>query len=124
MTRYLALPLGFTLWLAQEAHAEPFSPGAYYDTVYNIWDMGWSCVDTSHQGMNRECGSFITAMENDYLAAAERFHAEVERIGHLISRSFSEEEVADLAIMQRELNELYVYADRLRQEALSGVQRQ
>lgn len=123
MTRYLALPLGLTLWLAQAAHAEPFSPEAHYDTVYRTWDMGWVCVDTSHRGMNRECGHFITAVENEYLAAAERFHAESERIGHLMLRTFSEEEWEDLAIMQREINELYVYADRLRQEALSGAQR-
>lgn len=73
--------------------------------------------------MNRECGHFITAVENEYLAAAERFRGEAERIGHLIVRTFSEEEWEDLAIMQREINELYVYADRLRQEALSGAQR-
>lgn len=123
MLRTLALPLGLTLWLAQAAYAEPFSPEAYYDAVYRTWDMGWVCVDTSHEGMNRECGSFITAMESEYLAAVERVQAEVERIGHLIVRTFSEEEWADLELMQREINELYAYADRLRQQALSGSQR-
>lgn len=114
------LPLVAIMVLPAGAQAASFSSDAFIDEVERTWEMGWTCLDSSHQGlMTRECGHFITAAENDYWEAQADFRAEAERIGHLIYRHFSGRELDELQLMTREITEMYVYADRLRKAALA-----
>lgn len=123
MNKTLKISLALSCFIPSVAMAERFTIERLEEKIDMAHYMGWTCYESVQDNLiTVECGSFIRFFENELAPLAEEMTEEVERSGSLMFRQIPEHRLDEMAYKQREIGELYVYADRLRDEALAGQQ--
>lgn len=121
MKKILTLGAVLSIIVPSVALAERFSFDELEEAVNMAHYMGWTCYESATENMiTVECGSFIRFCENELGPLGAKMTEEMQRSGSLMFRQVEEHRLDELTYKQQEIGELYVFADRLRNEALEN----